>query len=231
MKNKIAFLMLSTVLIFSGCGQTAAPDKSATEAATAEDTIMIDQTYHEGFIGDTMSTAFFDFTIDAVFTNDLLGSSTPDDGKDFLVAKFDIRNTSSEPISMSSEDFQVQWGDNSDSTAFATPIALDDISVDSYLLPNEYTLQPDEEKIGYYVFEVPEGSVNMNISYLEQYTDGTQGDVYFIFFDAQRGSFETVEEEAQEEASSVETEDNTTESTVSNDETDDFNRRAMGKAK
>lgn len=212
MKKKIVFLILSTVLVLSGCGQTAASDKSATEAATAEDTIMIDQTYNEGFVGDTMATAFFDFSIDAVFTSDLLGNSTPDDGKDFLVAKFDIRNTSSAPINMSSEDFQVQWGDNSDSTAFATPIALDDVSVGSYLLPNEYTLQPDEEKIGYYVFEVPEGSVNMNISYLEQYTDGTQGAVYFIFFDAQRGTFESAEEEAQEEASSADTADSTTES-------------------
>ena len=218
MKKKIALLMLSTVLILSGCGKTAASDKSATEAATAEDTIMIDQTYNEGFVGDTMATAFFDFSIDAVFTSDLLGNSTPDDGKDFLVAKFDIRNTSSTPINMSSEDFQVQWGDNSDSTAFATPIALDDVSVGSYLLPNEYTLQPDEEKIGYYVFEVPEGSVNMNISYLEQYTDGTQGAVYFIFFDAQRGTFESAEEEAQEEASSADTADSTTESAISNSE-------------
>lgn len=201
--KKTAILLVMTLALFcTGCANQSQSAADATEASTAADTIMIDQTYNEGLIGTTMTTAFFDFTIDHVFTSDQLGNSKPSDGKEFLVARFDIRNNTDQTIDMCSMDFQVQWGDETEE-AFAVPVSISDVSIGSYLLPSEYTLTPNEEKIGYYVFEVPDGSVNMNISYLEQYTDGTQGNVYFVFFEAYDGSFGSLEESTEESSPEV----------------------------
>ena len=51
-------------------------------------------------------------------------------------------------------------------------------------LPEEYDLGVNEEKTGLLVFEVPEDSKDYSISYLEQFSNDTEGDVFFVFFTA-----------------------------------------------
>ena len=42
----------------------------------------------------------------------------------------------------------------------------------------------NEEKTGLLVYEVPEDSKDYSISYLEQFSNDTEGDVFFVFFTA-----------------------------------------------
>ena len=51
-------------------------------------------------------------------------------------------------------------------------------------LPEEYDLGVNEEKTGLLVYEVPEDSKDYSISYLEQFSNDTEGDVFFVFFTA-----------------------------------------------
>lgn len=47
-----------------------------------------------------------------------------------------------------------------------------------------WVLSVNEEKTGLLVFEVPEDSKDYSISYLEQFSNDTEGDVFFVFFTA-----------------------------------------------
>ena len=53
-------------------------------------------------------------------------------------------------------------------------------------LPESYELAINEEKTGLLVFEVPEGEKDFSISYLELFDDDSEGDVYFVFFTAEK---------------------------------------------
>ena len=57
-------------------------------------------------------------------------------------------------------------------------------ATNSLFPPEEYDLGVNEEKTGLLVFEVPEDSKDYSISYLEQFSNDTEGDVFFVFFTA-----------------------------------------------
>lgn len=52
------------------------------------------------------------------------------------------------------------------------------------VMPEEYDLSVNEERTGLLVFEVPEDSKDYSISYLEQFSNDTEGDVFFVYFTA-----------------------------------------------
>lgn len=52
------------------------------------------------------------------------------------------------------------------------------------MLPTEYELRRFESRDGLLVYEVPEGENYFSISYLEIYEDNTEGDVFFVYFNA-----------------------------------------------
>lgn len=140
----------------------------------------------EGFFGDTMHTEFFDYTINSAYLCDEYEGYTPEDGNEILVADITIKNTFRESIPMFDTDFQIQWNDDADD-AFDVPITyyLDDVLNDQ-MLPGEYMLSVNETVNGLLVFEVPAGQMDFSISYLEVFDDDTTGNVFFVYFSAEK---------------------------------------------
>ena len=82
--------------------------------------------YASGYMGDTMHTAFFDFTVDSAYTTQEFDGLTaagegmsylteyydrpaPADGCKFLVVEITLHNTTTMSQPMFVADFQVQW--------------------------------------------------------------------------------------------------------------------------
>lgn len=140
--------------------------------------------YSEGRIGDTMETYFFDYTINSAYLCEEYNGYEPMEGNCLLVAEATVKNTFNESIIMYDTDFQVQWNsDGADDYDYPITGWTDLLSDDQ--LPEEYELGINMEKTGLLVFEVPEGRKDFSISYLELFSDNTEGDVYFVFFSAE----------------------------------------------
>lgn len=145
-----------------------------------------------GEIGDTMHTAFFDFTVNSAQLADSFDGYTPAEGYELLVADITIKNNSGIAQPMGLWDFQVQWnsldGENPDD-AFDYAVHEgegDDLSaytgVSEQQLPTIYELQDDEERQGILLYQVPEGRESFSISFQEYFDDDTTGDVFFVEF-------------------------------------------------
>ena len=161
---------LLCLLILAGCGE---------KEGYASDG------YAEGRMGDTMHTCFFDYTVNSAYLCDEYeGYTAVQDGFCLLVADVTVKNTFQETIPMFDSDFQVQWGDD-DPDAFDFPITYYGDAVSENQLPTEYDLAIDETQSGLLVYEVPEGEKDFSISYLEAFEDGSEGDVFFVYFTAE----------------------------------------------
>lgn len=141
----------------------------------------------DGTLGDTMHTVFFDYTVNSAYLCDNYQDAyEPLDGNVLLVADVTVNNPFKTSVTMYDTDFQVQWSSDADD-AFDFPITFymeEGETIGDDMLPNEYTLRRFESRDGILVFEVPEGENYFSISYLEYFEDGTEGDVFFVFFNA-----------------------------------------------
>ena len=142
--------------------------------------------YGEGRMGDPMHTYFFDYTVNSAYLCDEYSGYTPSqEGYCLLVADVTVQNTFQESIPMFDTDFQIQWGDDDDPDAYDYPITSYVDAVSEEQLPTEYELAVDESRSGLLVYEVPEGEKDFSISYLEAFDDGSEGDVFFVYFTAE----------------------------------------------
>lgn len=183
--KKIASLFLAAVMAVAliGCGAPGTSDGSSAKTGYPDE-----DGYAEGKLNDTMHTYFFDFTVNSAYVCDKYENYTPQEGKELLVAEVTIKNTHRESIPMFDTDFQVQWNDSADD-AFDVPVTYYADSTDTIgkdVLPYEYTLAVNETKTGLLVFEVPTGLKDFNISYLEEFDDDSTGNVFFVYFTADR---------------------------------------------
>ena len=187
--KKFVGIIVATVLAFSlvGCGpvdsaiQNIASSGSNTSSKSGVVTAD-DDGYAEGRIGDVMRTYFFDYTVNSAYTCKEFEGYTPAEGNKLLVAELTVKNTDRSTVTMYDTDFQIQWGDDDD--AFDAPITYYSDAVSDDQLPEEYDLSVNEERTGLLVFEVPEDSKDYSISYLEQFSNDTKGDVFFVYFTA-----------------------------------------------
>lgn len=140
--------------------------------------------YAEGEMGDTLHTYFFDYTVNSAYLCDSFEEyEATQEGFRLLVAEVTVKNTFSESIPMYDVDFQVQWGEGA--TEYDVPITYYVEAVSDQQLPDEYELETEESRTGLLVFEVPEGTEEFSISYLEYFDDGSEGDVFFVDFSAE----------------------------------------------
>lgn len=159
--------------LLAGCGRGQA------EVGYAQDG------YAEGRLGDTMHTAFFDYTVHEVYlTQKFERYQAIREGFQLLVAEVSIHNTFGERIPMFDSDFQVQWNSD-DPDAFEVPITYYTDIVSEEQFPETYELAADETRTGLLVFEVPVGEKDFSLSYLEIYEGGGEGDVFFVYFTAE----------------------------------------------
>lgn len=215
--KKFASLFLATVVtaaVLTGCGSngtlggtsgnsgsssnsgnsdtSSSPSSSSTppsSAATQSQVGYPDENGNaEGFIGDTMHTYFFDYTVNSAYLCDEYEGYTPEDGYEILVADVTVKNTVTQSIEMYDTDFQIQWNDDADD-AYDFPITLylDEGEVlNDQMFPGVYTLSVNQSVNGLLVFEVPAGNKDFSISYLEMFDDDTTGDVFFVYFSAEK---------------------------------------------
>ena len=180
MKRKLFALCVSAALLLalSACGSRVGyPDENGQAL---------------GEIGDTMHTAFVDFTIESAELADSFDGYTPADGYELLVADITIENNSGMDQPMFIWDFQVQWntvdGENPD-LAFGYPVYEgegDDASaytnVSDQQLPPSYDLADGETREGILLYEVPADRETFSISFQEYFADDTTGDLFFVDF-------------------------------------------------
>ena len=184
-KFVVAIIASMMVMSLAGCGKTgigAASDwVSSDENITAYE-LDDGSYYYEGAIGSTMRTAWFDYSIDSAYTTtDSIGGYTPDDGNALVVVEMTIKNTFNQSIPMSNWDFDIEWGDGD--YDFAYPIEVSEpVMTDQF--PSEYTLESGKTRSGYLIFEVPEGTEDFGVGFVEYYEDETEGNGFWVYFTA-----------------------------------------------
>lgn len=140
----------------------------------------------DGTLGDIMHTAFFEYTVNSAYLCDEYEGYVPLDGNVLLVADVTVNNPYNSDVPMYDTDFQVQWDEDSDD-AYDYPITLyldEGETISEDMLPAEYEIKKFAKRNGLLVFEVPEGETYFSISYLEIYEDNSEGDVFFVYFNA-----------------------------------------------
>lgn len=101
-------LLLITVLIFAGCGETATPEKVGEESAPAaqtENAVSSDaeMTEIETFkIGDAISIGDYVLTVNSTRTSNGDEFMKPDDGNIWYIIDATVENKSDEPVNISS---------------------------------------------------------------------------------------------------------------------------------
>jgi len=211
--KKFAPLFLATVVtaaVLTGCGSNGTLSSTSSSSGTSGSTPSLSTSSSsessaaassstesrvgypdengnaEGFLGDTMHTYFFDYTVNSAYLCDEYEGYTPQDGNEILVADVTIKNTVTSTLPMYDTDFQIQWNDNADD-AYGFPITLDlDDVLNDQMLPGEYELSIGKTINGLLVYEVPAGNKDFSISYLEMFDDDSTGDVFFVYFSAEK---------------------------------------------
>lgn len=175
--KKLATLALATVFAlaaFTGCGESSDdPNKKKEESS-----------YKEGFLGDTMKTYFFDFSVNSAYTCASYEGYTPAEGSQMLVTEITVKNTFSEDIEMYDSDFMILWADESDD-AYSLPVTYDLPSGETLsqnMLPDVYPLKIKESRSGLLVYEVPTEYKNFSMAYVTVFDDDSEGDIFFVHF-------------------------------------------------
>lgn len=173
--------------------------------------------YASGYMGDTMHTAFFDFTVDSAYTTQEFDGLTaagegmsylteyydrpaPADGCKFLVVEITLHNTTTMSQPMFVADFHVQWdlqeGEDEDQN-YAFPLYQSQAnesgdyvyySLSEMQLPAEYDLGINEERTGILLYAVPAGAKDYAVFFEEYFSDDTIGDLFQVSFNAEENA-------------------------------------------
>ena len=181
-KATALFLSLIMLLALTGCDRTWSDilgiDAPPVGNAYIDDGIYAEDGYAEGELGDTLVNAFFAYSVDSAKIVDSYAGYTPKKGMQLLDCVITVINVFGDEVPMFNSDFQIQWGDEDDD--FGYGLILDDPSS----MPDEYTLDVDQVVTYHVVYEVPAGTDFFSVSYMEIYADNTEGDVFFVYFEA-----------------------------------------------
>ncbi len=138
--------------------------------------------YQIAFLNDTVSTAWFDFTVKSVeFVNEYDGY-TPDDGYNYAVAEITVKNTFGEDIDIYYNDFYLAYnlGNDTDVEYAEEKAAYKDGENigNSFVLANGQTATFD------FIFQISSDAVgNYAVDYMEYYSDEVAGNEFIIVFE------------------------------------------------
>lgn len=136
----------------------------------------------EGYIGDTLSTYWFDFTVDGAYSCSEYEGYAAGSGKKLVVVSLTLKNTWGQSVDMWDTDFPILWGGEDDGD-LDYPIA----PFTDEQLPAEYSLGINQTKSGVLVYEVPDSYRDFSLAFLEIFEDenseeGKDGDLFFVDF-------------------------------------------------
>jgi len=175
--KKILSLLLACTLamsVLAGCGSSGSG--TAANAITAKDGLA------EGKLGDTFATKWFNWTATGAELADSYGTLKAGDGCTYLIVHATVENTFGEEVPMYANDFQLIWGDGDDDNA--RPLnGLLDLNTQKEMFPTEYALAKGETRTGDSVFKVPAGITSFGYAFCEYLEDGSEGDVFVVYFD------------------------------------------------
>lgn len=146
-----------------------------------------DSDVKSGYIGDTMSTEWFDFVVNDAYSCSEYHGYTPQAGNKLVVADMSLKNNCGESVDMWGEDFVIIWEISDEDIDMDIPLSAG-ISDDQF--PDEYVLGINATKSGVLVFEVPEEYRDFSIGFAEIFEsnddpDGDLGNTYFVNFTAE----------------------------------------------
>lgn len=176
-------LALAAALLLPACGQ-GGPDLVPGSWEDGEPGLK------QGVLGDTLSTQWFDFTVDGAYSCARYGSYTAADGNKLVVATLTLNNTFGSPVDMWGDDFAILW-DDPDQDSGAAPALPEGISGEQF--PDEYVLAIDEVRTGQAVYEVPQDFSDFALAFQEIFEDtenpdnldGVEGDTFLVSFTAE----------------------------------------------
>ncbi len=158
--------------------------------ACAADKRTSGKTYEAEGFESALSTAFFDFQVNAAALADSLESYEPrDPQKRFLIVSVTVTSTFAEEsaIPMFDTDFALTWPGME-----GEPIYCEQ-NFASTQLPEEYEIRKGESRTGDLVFVVPREQSAFALEYLEIYEDEFEGNTFVVRFEA--GERESAEEQ------------------------------------
>ena len=138
-----------------------------------------------GRIGDTMSTAWFDFTVTDAYCCGQYQGYAPSEGYQLVVVAMSLTNNRGRPVDVWGEDFMLLWGDGDDTLDIPLPAGLG-----GNQFPDRYVLDADETKNGVRVFEAPREFREFCLGFMEIFEsstnpDGERGSTFFVEFTAE----------------------------------------------
>ena len=132
------------------------------------------------YVGDSVSTAWFDFTVDSVEVMNEYEGYAAAEGKKLLVVQLSLKSTVTFSSEMYQNDFVVGW-DLEDDYDYVDPLyAYCDAQ-----FPDEYTLKINEARTGILVYEVPADFKDFWLNFLEVYDNDEYGESFFVYFTAE----------------------------------------------
>lgn len=159
MKKRLTLtLMVAVIALLVSCGS-----KSVEESKNY-------------YIGDKITTDFFDYTPNSAVAADSYEGYTPAEGNKLVVVDMTIKNTETYSMPMSLYDFQIQWGSGEED--FDCPLE----QFCDEQLPDEYEIPINGTEEGQLIFEVPADKKDFSLGFLEIYEDESTADAFFTYF-------------------------------------------------
>lgn len=202
--KKFAALFLAVIMTFSlsACGsgnnndrnsdrdnRDTVEDSNSTEESSKVNNFRNNSGRTAGSVGDTMSTQWFDFTVNSVsaYGNEYLGYTT-ERGLRLLVVNVTIENTFDDVNPMFDDDFSISWG--GPDGYYDYPVT-DAESLSDDILPSEYYMNPGDKVTGDLLFEVPAEETDLTISYVEIDDQDNVYDTFNVSFQVDAFEYET----------------------------------------
>ncbi len=131
-------------------------------------------------LGDTVSTAWFDYSVTEVESTQEYGGYISAQGDQLVVVELTLKSTYPQAVTMFDSDFQLSWDSMSQDDTRCMPVEY----YCDQQLPTEYELAPRESRSGVLVYQVPDDQSTFQFTFQEFFDDGTQegrpGDQYVM---------------------------------------------------
>lgn len=132
-----------------------------------------------GYVGDTIHTYWFDFTVNNTMFCQTFQSYTAREGYQLIVLDLTIENTFEDEIPMFDTDFWVEWGEDYYDYDGSFPVS-DSYDLSHDFLPEHYYLSSDDIVTGLLMYEVPVGYSEYMLIFEEYFEDGDVGDWFGV---------------------------------------------------